>query len=214
MNFGFGGPLSSGKTNVSIGLIRELSGNGNIKKVISAIGLTGIRHYFMDSEKLTNFLYTNKKNKEELKKMFFNSVLFLDEIKNYISAKKTTSNLNETWEQFLMMAGKLDCDVIVTYQNLFSQVDKEFRYIIDMFFQTERVGIDKKPLPLIYQRMRIPRDKYGKLIPILIKVKLMLYEDDKLFYTGKCAYLDPMDNAGFYNTREMVILDREQYLKK
>lgn len=213
MNIGIGGNLSGGKTILAIAFLVEEFTN---KKIISTINLVGFKDYIhLTSEQFADFIQEYKDDYEALETMFKDTVLLLDEARNLISARKSTSNLNEMITQFLMMAGKLDCDVIYTFQLLNSQIDMQLREITNVFFECERLGIDKKPLPFQYARMRIPKDKEGNLIPTIIMVTLM--QNDKkgeLVKSKKKFFIDPLKYKDFYNTRELVILDREKYLKR
>lgn len=224
MNFGSGGKLSSGKGVVSIILIKELRELSN-KKIISLIRLSGFDNYeYMSIKDFVDFIIENANNYEELKKKFQNTILNADELRNLISARKTSSNLNEMLTQFFMMAGKLDCDIIFTYQVYTSQIDLQFREITDLNLNCERVLENGDMLPFKYARMRIPTFNLKhndlrpeNLVPIAIKATLMLYIDEKLISTGKSVLIpfDKVKEAGqHYNTRELIILDRTQYLSK
>lgn len=224
MNFGVGGKLSSGKGIVSILLILDLLETSH-KKVISLIRLKGIPDYeFLPVEEFVDFILENAQDYNALKKKFGNTILNADEIRNVISARKSSSNLNEMMTQFFMMAGKLDCDIIFTYQVYTSQIDLQFREITDLNLDCERVNENGGMLEFKYARMRIPTYNLDpddlrpdNLVPIAIKVTLMIYQDEKLFNTGK-AIIIPFElvrKAGqHYDTRELIILDRTQYLSK
>lgn len=208
MNVGIGGHLSGGKTNFGLAIVLDWSDMGKSKKIISVVKLNEISHTYYTNDELVEFLIKWKDSPEMLKKVFYNSVLFLDEIRNFISARKSTTNLNETFTQFLMMAGKLDCDVVFTYQVYTSQVDLQLREITDYNFECERVTENLEPLPFSEARKRIPS------IPVRILVTMMEFDGDKLIPTDKRFAYDPLEFSRYYNTRQMLILDRDKYLKK
>jgi len=208
VNIGIGGRLSSGKTNFGLGLVLDLSKYGKEKKIISLVKLYNVEHIYYTNEEFVDLIIKYKDNPEMLKKLFFNSVLYLDEIRNLISARKSTTNLNEAITQFLMMAGKLDCDVVFTYQVYTSQVDLQLREITDHNFETERRDINLKVLSFDQSRKRIPD------IPVRILVTLMVFDGDKLIASKIQFAYDPLIYAKYYNTRQLLILDRDKYLKR
>lgn len=214
MNIGFGGKLSGGKTTTALVFALDFSGQGLRKKLITTVKLLGVKCLYIKTSDLVDFVYKYKEDNEMLEQMFFNSVLLLDEIRNIISARKSTSNLNEVFTQFLMMAGKLDCDILYTYQIFNSQVDVQLREITDMNFECTRTDEQGRELEGRYSRMRIPRDEQGNLIPVRINVRRMEYDGNNLLPTKNTLNYDPMDYAKYFNTREIIILDREKYLKK
>lgn len=101
-----------------------------------------------------------------------------------------------------MMLGKLDCDLYYTYQVLESMVDKQLRLVTDYNLKTYRV--DK--LGRLFQGKRIVDQK------IFILVEVYIYENDEETYIGKFFY-DPSKYFNWYNTREIVLVDRDKYTR-
>lgn len=203
MIIGIGGKLSGGKTCTMVHLALKLH-KENKKKIVSNIKLYGVEYTYIESEELIDFIIRNKRNEEEIKRVFYDSVLLIDEIRNLISARKSSSNLNEVITQFLMMLGKLDCFCLYTYQVLGSQVDLQMREITS--YQLECFRIDEKGKNLQFEKRVLP-------YPVYILVAVYEYTLEKLVYLGKFI-LDPVNVYKFYNTREIIIVDRDKYLKR
>lgn len=224
MNFGLGGNLSGGKGIVSMHIIDDLLKKGN-KKLISLIKLKGFDNYeFMAPTEFVDYVLANLEDYNALKKKFNNSVINADELRNLVSARKSGSNLNEALTQFFMMAGKLDCDIVFTYQLYTSQIDKQFREVTDFNLECVRLGEDRRPLSLYHQRMRIPTINFDpddlrpeNLLPICIRIEFMVYKDEKLLNTGIYKFIDfkgVLEASKHYDTKELIILDRTKYLTR
>lgn len=198
---GLGGALSGGKTVTCMYFIKEALKEG--KKVISNITLYGIPYTNMSFDQFIAILQKYRNDQKKLMEIFYNSIMLWDEARNLISARKATTNLNEMSTSFLMMAGKLDCDIVYTYQVLTSMIDLQLREITTYFLDCTR--IDSKGNPIMGKK-RILDEK------VLILVRLMMYENEQLNYTGKKFIFDPEPYYKYYNTREIVLLDREKYL--
>jgi len=202
MIIGFGGNLSGGKTVTCVMLAYQQWLLG--KKIISNITLNFGNNknvVLMKNSEFVDFLIRNFEQPDKIKEMFFNSVLILDEITNLLSARKSTTNLNELITNFIMMAGKLDCDVLYTYQILNSQVDKRLREICNIFCECYRV--DSKG-QLIFYKPRVVREK------IYIKV-IMEIEFGIFGIRFKQFTYDPEPFYQLYDTREVTLLNRAMY---
>lgn len=220
MNFGIGGNLSGGKGILSMILIDELLSYDKTQRLISVVPLSKIAYpsyEFFHVKDLANYILQNLDNYENLKKTFSNSVLFLDEIRNLISARKSTTNLNEALTTFLMTAGKIDCQIVFTYQLFTSQVDIQLREITDYNFECTRVLSDGSSMPLKYAMKRIPKNDKGELVEVCIQVEVMSFQNDKLFHTGimQTIPFEVINETGKkYKTRYLSILDRSQFLTR
>lgn len=203
MILGAGGNLSGGKTVTFIRFLLE--GHKEGKRIISNIKLIGIPYTFMTFEKFIEILQKYREDQAMLQKIFSNSIMFWDEARNLVSARKSTTNLNEMVTSFLMMAGKLDCDVYYTFQVLTSMIDLQLREITNFFLDCTRIDTKGKP---IIGKPRILTEK------VFILVRLMVYQKEELVWTGKKFVYDPSPYYQYYNTREIVLLDRERYLSK
>lgn len=204
MIIGSGGLLSGGKTVTFVRFLKEGQEEG--KRIISNIKLVGIPYQFITFEKFIEILQKYRNDQDMLMKIFYNSIMFWDEARNLVSARKSTTNLNEMVTSFLMMAGKLDCDVYYTFQVLTSMIDLQLREITHFFLECER--IDEKGQVIIGGKRILEGQK------VYIRVKLMQLINDKLEYTGRNFVYDPAPYFKYYNTREIVLLDREKYLTK
>lgn len=202
MNIGLGGKLSSGKT--VIGLSYVIDALKNNKKIISNIELD-LQYTHLSNEGFLRYIIKALDNPDLLNKMFFNSCLFLDEISQLLDARKSTSYVNDLVTNFIIMAGKLDCDIIFTYQILESQVDLRLREICDLFGYC--IPLDENLNPMFLRTKRIIENQ----IYILVLYTLNLgtfgnFEYYKLY--------DPKPFYKLYNTREIVLLNRDLFKKK
>lgn len=177
------------------------------KKVISNIFLDfggKIKVEIMPFEELIIFLATNYTNTDAITEKFKDSILFLDEVVNLISARKSNSNLNELITNFLMMVGKLDCDVFYTYQIQESQVDLRLREITQITSECYRLTSEGFVDPLDPNSKRILHEK----------VYILVVEDinkGKLGISRRVFVYDPTPYYQFYKTREITLLDRQNY---
>lgn len=206
MILGLGGKLSGGKTVTSVRFAHDqwLSG----KKVLSNIELNFPRNnercYKLTNEQFVDYLKANFDNQQAIRKMFENSVLLLDEIGNILSARKSTSLLNEMITQFIMMAGKLNCDIVYTAQLQESQADLRLRGVTNIYGNCYRYTAEGFK-PLIFEN-RVVTEK------ILIVV-IMEFDFDLLGRTITQMVYDPSPYYSMYDTKEITLLDRTKYLR-
>lgn len=201
MILGIGGKLSSGKTVTSVKYAYDTH-RIKKKKVIANIKLNFESEY-MPNEAIVEFIKRNYQNQSALRSKFQNSVLILDEITNIISARKSTTVLNELITNYLMMAGKLDQDIIFTYQILESQVDLRLRDICNIYANCFRV--DRKGRPLLFQD-RIVNQK------IYIAIIYQLDLDLKGVHLVQ-KYFDPERYFPLYDTREINLMDTSKFMR-
>lgn len=205
MIIGLGGKLSGGKTISMVRFAYRMGLRG--KKIITNIHLnfpSNIEVIELSNEEFIDFLKENYDDQDKIKSMFFNSVLMLDEVSSLLSARKSTTILNELVTNFLMMAGKLDCHVIYTFQIKESQVDKRLREISQVYGNCYRINANTG-IPII-EGDRILSDK------VLIMVVLE-YDFDILGLKTTKEVFDPSPYFNMYNTREVVLLDRSKYMR-
>lgn len=200
---GGGGKLSGGKTVTFVKYCIDMH-NKHGYKIITNAKLKNIDYQYFKSDDLINFIMSNMDNDKVLLDMFYRSILFIDEARNLFSARKSMSNLNEMLTQFIMMLGKLSCHFLYTYQAWTSMIDLQLREITHLLLDMQRVDMNKQPL----QGDRILKQD------ILIKVSIQKIVKDKIINTGKFYYFDPKPYFKYYNTREMILVDRTKYLKK
>lgn len=203
MILGLGGKLSGGKTVTAVRYCLQKGLQG--KKIISNIKLNfpkEIKVIFLDNEEFVDYLKENYQNQEMLRKMFFNSVIFLDEIVNLISARKSTTILNELITNFMMMAGKLDADVVYTFQVKDSQVDLRLREISQVYGNCYRYTTNGVPLI----------DKPRIINQEIIIVVILEYDFDILGKKIGAIQFNPKKYYHLYDTREVTLLDRSKYM--
>lgn len=202
MIIGLGGKLSGGKTNTAVAISLDKAYKG--KKVISNIYLNfppKLKTFYLKNENFIEFLIKNYNNPPKIKEVFFNSVLLLDEVGQLINARKSSSNLNELITSFFMMVGKLDCDVIFTYQVKESQVDKVLREVCEIYGNCFRLSKDLNP---IFFEDRILNTKIYVLVLLEFDLQLAGKQIKPILY-------DPEPFYNLYDTREIVLLNRAQY---
>lgn len=215
MNAGFGGGLSQGKTISGLALAIDWS-NNHEKKIISNCKLYGLPNTeYIPTKDLIDFLFNNMDNTKALEEKLNNSVLFIDEARTILSARKSTSNLNEVVTTVMMNLGKIDCDVILTFQLYGSQIDKQARAVMDLNFECVKFRKDGKPFTFKQRRQRIPKYDDGSLIPTIIKVYVCIeVSDGVLQRTERFIGIEPLEYAKYFDTRQMITLDREPYKTK
>lgn len=205
MIFGIGGKLSGGKTCTGVKFSHGQWLTG--KKVISNIYIKfpegDDRTVFIRNDQLVAFLKRYYMDSVKLKEFFFNSVLLLDEIVNLIGSRRSSTALNELFTNFFMMAGKLDCDVVFTFQVKESQVDKILREVCNVYANCYR--INDKGVPLVFEE-RVYKGK------IMIAVLLEFDFDILGMKYSKLVY-DPEPYYKMYDTREITLLDRSAYMR-
>lgn len=200
MNIGLGGNLSSGKT--ALGMKLSFNRILETKKEFIA-NLENTLGRTMKNDKLILFVMENYENQKELEKVFFNKILFLDEIGNLVNARRSSSSLNELMLGLCMQLGKLDCDLLYTYQLEESQVDKQLRAISPIQGICQRINEKGE---LMFTKSRI------------VSEKVLVYVEWEIKLGGKIKkfkeVIDCTDIFPTYNTREIILLDRDRYKKK
>lgn len=201
---GAGGKLSGGKTAFCV---REIIVNAEVsgKKVISNIKLQNVEYQHMPNEMFVEIIQNAVNDSELLRKTFFKKILFLDEITHLLDARKSSSNLNVLITNFFMYIGKLDCDVYFTYQVLDSQVDTRVRDVCNV--NAECIRLDSYGRPIIFRDRILDEQVYILVIKIMDLGPL-------LGKKVRAEVFDPLPYVKYYDTREMVSLDREKYLSK
>jgi hypothetical protein len=204
MIIGLGGKLSGGKTITGIKYCFNQGLKG--KKIISNIYLKlppPIKTDFMSSNAFVDFIKVNFESGNKLKERFYNSVIFMDEIVGILSSRKSSSNLNEMVTDFFMMCGKMNADVVFTYQNYESQVDTRLRSVLEKQGFCMRLADDKTNLN---QQERIVQKP----------IKILVIWREEYGYLGKKVFgeiYDPSPYYKFYDTQEVTLMDRSDYVK-
>lgn len=195
---GLSGPMSSGKSVTSIYVAEEYMKEKD--NLISNMSLNIPKFKYLTTEELIYKAFNDSM-------FFWNSVLLIDEVHNIVDARKSSSNLNQKFTQFITQIGKLDCTVILTSQILKSQVDLRLRAFMEIFIECRRGYLDKnnkfKPLPMY---KRIHKDK-----KIRIQIKWQKKEFDE-WSLPRYAIFNPKPYYEKYNTHEIILVDRDKFL--
>lgn len=175
------------------------------KKIISNIKLN-FPYEKIDLEGLFKIAFSENVH---LKKEFFgNSVLFLDEIHNIVDARKSTSNLNTYFTQFVTQIGKLDCTLIFTSQIFTSQIDLRIRELCNVIGTCFK--LDKETGQILIFTDRIAK----KPILACIYFEVVMFGLDNPNNPKAIYTYDPEPYFNMYDTREIVLLDREKFIGK
>lgn len=200
MLVGFFGLQSSGKGVVSTAFLREMV-KKHPKQIISNCMLREKNIIVKTSADI----YKLSKNPQ----LFKNSYLYISEMHNIIDGRRTNSLMNTNFTQFLTQVGKLDCDVIYDAQLFESQIDLRLREFTPLRFRCERYYIDNNK---IINAIFMPRIIKNYQIAINIQLEISFGDTIKLKKLG--YYLPTQEDYNYYVTREIITLDREQFLKK
>lgn len=205
MIWGTGGNLSGGKTAFLNYLAKEYLDLGY--RIVSNIKLS-IPHTYISNSDFVDIIQIALTQEENTQKIiednFSNSFLLLDEINNLLSSRRSNSNLNAQIVQFVMMAGKIDCNIGYSFQVFSSQVDKQLREVTNILALCKRVKASDHSSMFFEPRI--------VSYPILIKIKLWIDTGDKIL--TKNFILDPSDIFTQYNTRKILMLNRDKYLRR
>lgn len=195
MNIGIFGNLSSGKTALAVSIIYQ-EYQAKQTKVITNIDLK-----FPNVKVDLPELIDKTRNDPDF---FRNAILFLDEIHVIIDARRSMADINQKFTQFLTQLGKLDCNLIFTAQILNSQIDLRLRELMDIYVICEKM--DERGNKIYGKRVSDKKVYFMTEWHILVKagtkeiVRKIPYDLDYVF---------PL-----YDTRELVIFDRDAFLKK
>lgn len=194
---GYGGSFSSGKT---VSGVKDTIESGG--KIISNIELYGIKYVKLTDCNFIKLLADNLDNLDFLKEYFRNSEWFIDEIVNILDARDISNPINALITRFLMLLGKINCNVRYTYQIKDSQVDLRLREIANITKKCTRVLEDGSPA-IFFDRIIKPK----------VMILQQIYTDYGYFGNiPKIELIDPSPYYNRFNTEEWVLLDRE-YMK-
>lgn len=200
---GLGGKLSAGKTVTVISLLLDDFSKG--KKIISNIELFNIPYRHMPSENFVDFIIKNRNNQSLMQESFYNSSILIDEARGLFSARRSMSNLAEIVTSWIMMCGKLDIKFYYTFQVWNSQIDLQLREMTDTILKCTRCN--NLGIPITSENRILTED-------ILIKVEILKPTEKAVINTGKYYFYNPKNYYSFYKTREIIIVDRNKYLRK
>lgn len=205
MQIGLGGGLSSTKT-VSMVAIACKIAKEKKKRIVSnfTIKLQQAKEY--SNQQIADFIIQvldtdPQEAQKRIEEMFGNTVFCIDEINGLLNARKSMSNLNNDILQLLMMLGKINCDLLFTYQVYESQVDKELREITPINIDCCRVRKDNHR-PLLFEDRIVD-------FPILSRQDWQFNQNGRVRHRRK--FVDPSPFYKLYSTRQILLLNRERY---
>lgn len=202
MILGIGGKLSGGKTNFAVKVCAEKVQEG--KRIISNIPLFLPNTRYVRSADIIEELREHYEDSEYLKEFFKDSILLLDEIVNLLQARGSGSvALNQIITNFIVLTGKIDCDVIYTFQVEESQVDKILRDICNIYAECYRIGENGKPIVFATRKV-----KEKIRILVLMEMDFGLLGKQTMQFT-----YDPEPYYNLYDTTDFNLLDRTRYLR-
>lgn len=201
MIIGFFGNMSSGKTLLAVKNAYEDSIKMN-KRVISNIKLN-FDHIKLDTEEL---IIKSKSDPY----FFNNSILLVDEIHNIIDARRSSSLLNTEFTLFLTQIGKLEVNpILYTSQIYESQIDLRMRAFTDREVFCERFEIRNNRVIPVMHDTRITNN------PIMIK---MIIRDNKMagekVLIRRGNYIPKQEDYDRYDTFELVMIDRQKFMRR
>lgn len=204
---GFFGEMSSGKGIASTIFLKYCLKNYP-RRIISNCWLKLEKYTRLTTEEFYDKLLENIS-------FFDNSYLYISELHNIVDSRRSGSALNTTFTQKVTQLGKRDCKLIYDSQ-MFGQIDIRLRDFTPYRIICRRFKIINNKLiqPNFYDG-RILKDKEGNYIPIAIK-RILNYtdKDDKEVYKNIPTLYPTQEDFDFYNTREIITLDRDKYLRK
>jgi hypothetical protein len=198
--------MSGGKTVSMVRFAYEEGLKG--KKIISNIHLNfpeNINVEYMKSSVLIEFIKVYYENSEMLKHKFFNTVVIADELVNVISSRKASSNLNEMITNWCMMISKLQAHLVYSFQ-METQIDIRLRNVTNKIVTCFRFGKSNGKWSMIDPESRTTTEE----IQI---VQISLNDYGLLGKKLKAESFDPKPFFNMYDTFEMTLLDKTEYLK-
>lgn len=197
MNLAVEGSLGQGKT---VTLIREIQlATPKPRPPLANMHLVGAE--YMSSLDMVRFIKAHQHDSAALQEKFGNRIWLVDEIGQLINARTPSHPVNLLVTGFIMMCGKIDCDVYFSSQVPESQVDKLMRNLVDIEIQCSKFYQDGEPV--IYGNRKLDK-------PVII----FLNKKMKLGMLGSVTIpeiYDPAPYYSLYDTREIILLDRSSF---
>lgn len=201
------GTLSGGKTLNAVKLVIERHKQTK-KRIISNIRLYYVDYTYMSNLEFANNIYDNYEDENKINDLFGNAIILLDEITHLVSARKSSTDLNEKITSFMMYIGKLNSDLIYTCQSYDSMTDLRLRNVTSRVGECIRMKEDKGELVMVSD---IEDRKISNKVWILV-----IWEINSIF--GNKDYEVELNDLEkyykYYNTGEMLFLDRVRFLKR
>lgn len=199
----FIGVMSAGKDVIGVKFLRWCLANKR-KRVIANCWLNlGDEIDFI--RLTTEELYLKHKEPE----FFRDSYLYITELHTILESRSSNALINKNFTMFLTQIGKLGCKVIYTSQ-LQGQIDLRLREWTPYMFLCERLvrrnGVFRSP------------DFFdGRKLEEQIYIRLTLVWENlegKEVFKEIGLYMPTQEDFSVFDTEEIVVLDREQFMRK
>lgn len=197
---GFFGVMSSGKGVMSTKFL-SWANEKHPRKIISNCWLS-----FPGAVILSNDdLYLKHKNTD----FFKNSYLYITELHTILESRSSNAIVNKNFTMFLTQIGKLDCKIIYDSQ-LAGQIDLRMREFTPYRFICERYVMRNNKLvsPDFFDSRKLEEQIYIKLI---LNVTDLAGQEQ---YKELGFYKPEQKDFDVFDTTEVVMLDRERYMRK
>lgn len=153
----------------------------------------------------TDELYLKHKDPE----FFRDSYLYITEMHTILESRSSNALINKNFTMFLTQIGKLGCKVIYTSQ-LQGQIDLRLREWTPYMIICER---------LVYRNGRLQSPDFydGRKLNEQIYIKLTLAYVDisgEEIYKEIGYYPPTQEDFDVFNTEEIIMLDREKFMRK
>lgn len=190
------GPLGCGKTVTAVKLLVEWPVK---KRIISNIHLK-MPHEFLSDHDCVLFLHQNMENIPAIYERFHDSVWLIDEIYGVLEARGSSgSAINQIMTAMIMMAGKMNLDIIYTCQLSGSQADIRLRETTEIYY---------KCMKLVDNSIHEPDPNARKLQN---QVMIFAKGTRQMGLFGEIPvveFFDPSPYYGMYETSEMLFCNR------
>lgn len=197
---GFFGVMSSGKGVMSTKFLRWANSKHQ-RKIISNcwLNLPNVTRLSNDE------LYLKHKNPN----FFKESYLYITELHTILESRSSNALVNKNFTMFLTQIGKLDCKIIYDSQ-LSGQIDLRMREFTPYRIICERY---------VKRNGRMVKPDFfdGRILneQIYIKMTLNITDlSDQEVFKELGFYMPEETDFKVFDTREIVMLDREKYMRK
>lgn len=197
---GIFGVMSSGK-DVTAGKILRDALKKKQRKVISNCYLDVPDLIRLENEEL----YLKHQNPS----FFKNSYLYITELHTILESRSSNALVNKNFTMFLTQIGKIDCKIIYTSQ-LTGQIDLRMREFTPYRIICER---------LVYREgvMQSPNFYDGRILNEPIFIRMILNYTNlagEEVYKEIGTYQPEQEDFDFFDTREIIMLDREKFMRR
>lgn len=203
----FLGNLSAGKTCLCVRCVFGLAADTG-RKVFANIAL----HFPKPYDDLYTYIPTEDFPKEVTgnPERFQDSIILLDEAAVILEARRSSAGVNLDFTQFITQLGKLGVDLFYTAQILTSQIDLRLRELGDLYVFCNRMVFINGVWRPAYTMPRILPKETPIMIDAVAVLRIMGGLQQKI---NRFKYLPKEFDFSLYDTREIVMVDRERFKK-